>query len=98
MAATPEKAEQLAKKAQASWVTIYTLRQSPLGQIGVTLVHQGEPVPTNSFPFQRGILTNATQIAQLLQESAAKNFTLSSDQRAFRNQALSKLKENQQNH
>ena len=94
VAATPEKAEQLAKKARASWTTIYTLRQSPLPLYGITLVHQGEPIPTNSFPFQRMHQTNATQIALNIQEQATKSFTLSSDQRAFRNQALAKLKQN----
>lgn len=97
VAATPEKAEHLAQKAHASWATIYTLRQSPLAQFGITLVHRGEPDPNppsspSSRPFW--VPTNATQIAQSVQQAAINSLTLTSDQRAFRNQELAKLKQN----
>ena len=97
VAATPEKAEHLAQKAHASWATIYTLRQSPLVQFGISLVHRGEPDPNPlSSPSSRPLWmpTNATQIAQSVQQAAINSLTLTSDQRAFRNQALAKLKQN----
>ena len=97
VAATPEKAEHLAQKAHASWATIYTLRQSPLAQFGITLVHRGEPDPNPpSSPSSRPLWvpTNATQIAQSVQQAAINSLTLTSDQRAFRNQELAKLKQN----
>ncbi len=95
VAATPEKAAQLAKQAHASWATIYTLRQSPLAQFGITLVHRGEPDPNppSSSPIW-GRVTNATQVAQEIQQQDTMSLTLTSDQRALRNQALAKLKQN----
>jgi RNA polymerase sigma factor (sigma-70 family) len=96
VAATPEKAAQLAKQAHASWATIYTLRQSPLAQFGITLVHRGEPDPNppDFSPF-RGRVTNATQVAQQIQQEETMHLTLTSDQRALRKQALAKLRQNQ---
>ena len=95
VAATPEKAAQLAKQAHASWATIYTLRQSPLAQFGITLVHRGEPDPNppSSSPFQRRV-TNATQLAQRIQQEETMGLTLTPELRARRNEALAKLKEN----
>ena len=95
VAATPEKAAQLAKQAHASWATIYTLRQSPLARFGITLVHRGEPDPNppSSSPFQ-GRVTNATQVAQRIQQQETMSLTLTPELRARRNEALAKLKEN----
>jgi hypothetical protein len=94
VAATPEKAAQLAKKAHASWATIYTLRQSPLTQFGITLVHRGEPDPNppSSSP-SWGRVTNATQVAQRIQQQETMRLTLTPEKRALRNQALAKLKQ-----
>ena len=89
VAATPEKAEQIAKKARASWATIYTLRQSPLAHIGITLVHLDEAVPPSPFP-----PPGDTNIAQRIQQQQIQSLTLTPEQRALHAQALANLKQN----
>ena len=89
VAATPEKAEQLAKKARASWAAIYTLRQSPVPHLGVTLVHQGEPVPPSPF-----LLRGDTNFAQREQQRQIESLTLTPDQRDLLAHTLAQLKQN----
>jgi RNA polymerase sigma factor (sigma-70 family) len=90
VAATSEKAELVAKKARASWATIYTLRQSPVPHVGVTLVHQGEPVPPPIFFRPSG----DTNFAQREQQRQIESLTLTPDQRALLAQTLGRLKQN----
>jgi RNA polymerase sigma factor (sigma-70 family) len=95
VAATPDEADLLAKKARASWATIYTLRRSPVAPIGVSLVHQGEPVPPSPFP---GRSTNAAerlrQLAEQMQQQETDHLTLTPEQRALHAQTLGNLKQN----
>jgi RNA polymerase sigma factor (sigma-70 family) len=97
--ATPDEADLLAKKAHASWATIYTLRRSPLPHLGVSLVHLGEPVPPSPF---RGPATNAaerlSQLAQQIQQQETDGLTLTADQRVLHAQTLAHLKQNQWKH
>lgn len=44
-AATPEVAAQVAKTAHAKWMTIYTLRKSPVAGAGIKLIHEGMRSP-----------------------------------------------------
>ena len=84
VAATTEKAEQIAKKAHASWAIIYTLRQSPWADHGITLLHQGDPVPLV-----------ATSFAQSMQQVQIENLTtLTPEQRVLHAQTLANLKQN----
>ena len=81
--ATPGKAEQIARKASASWAIIYTLRQSPLNDRGITLAHLGDPDPP--------VETNAAKIRQ---QAEIKQLTLTPEQLALHAQTLAKLKQN----
>jgi len=87
--ATPGKAEQVAKKARASWATIYTLRQSPVPHLGVTLVHLGEPVPPSPFPPPED-----TNVALRIQQRQIQSLTLTPEQRALHARTLANLKQN----
>ena len=81
--ATAAKAEQIAKKTSASWAIIYTLRQSPWTDHGITLAHLGDPVAP--------VETNA---AKVYQQQEIKRLTLTPEQLALHAQALAKLKQN----
>ncbi|HXR08494.1 MAG TPA: sigma-70 family RNA polymerase sigma factor [Candidatus Acidoferrum sp.] len=87
--ATPEKAEQVAKKARASWAAIYTLRQSPLTGIGITLEHLGKPDPHSPFLARTG-----TNIAQNIQQRQIQSLTLTPEQRALLAQTPANRKQN----
>jgi RNA polymerase sigma factor (sigma-70 family) len=89
VAATAEKAEQIAKKTRASWAIIYTLRQSPLPHTGITLVHLDEAVPPSPLP--RPVDTN---VAPRLQQQEIQSMTLTPEQRALHAQTLASLKQN----
>ncbi len=89
LTATPEKAEQVARKARASWAIINTLRQSPLTHLGVSLVHHGEPVPPLVFP-----PTADTNFAQREQQRQIESLTLTPDQSALLARRLGQLKQN----
>lgn len=95
VAATPETAEQIAKKAHVLWTTIYTLRQSPLTNIGVTLLHFGELPPPSPF---RGPATNVPermqQLAEEMQQQEIRALTLTPEQHALHNQTVADLKVN----
>jgi hypothetical protein len=80
--ATPDEAEQLAKKAHASWAIIYTLRQSPVEHLGLTLFHLGEPAPP--------IATNS---AQAMQQRQIERLTLTPEQRAAHARTFAALKQ-----
>jgi RNA polymerase sigma factor (sigma-70 family) len=83
--ATPEKAQELAKKARASWAVIYTLRQSPVEHLGLTLFHLGEPAPP--------VATNA---AQRVQEREIEQLILTPEQRAAHARTFAALKQQHQ--
>jgi hypothetical protein len=89
LAATPENAEQIAKKARAAWAIIYTLRQSPLAHTGITLVHLDEAVPPSPFP-----PPGDTNFALRIQQQQIQSLTLTPEQRALHAQALANLKQN----
>jgi hypothetical protein len=63
--------------------------------IGVSLVHQGEPVPPSPFP---GRSTNAAerlrQLAEQMQQQETDHLTLTPEQRALHAQTLGNLKQN----
>lgn len=78
--ATAENAALIARKAGARWVTIYTLRKSPLDGSGIRLIHAGmedaygQPKPSRRFdlsPDDRDAHEKA--VADYLRKKASSN-------------------------
>jgi RNA polymerase sigma factor (sigma-70 family) len=82
---TAEAADQIAKATRAHWVTIYTLRKSPLDGAGIKLVHTG--MESMYWPTQ----TNGS-FAEFVQGSLTNRFNLGPEDRAAHARAVQAFK------
>jgi hypothetical protein len=87
--ATPEAAAQAAEAAHAKWTTIYTLRKSPVDNVGIKLVHAGQKMASSQ------TLTNRFSQDMLFQFMEQRSYNLSPVERAAHERAVQALKQKQ---
>lgn len=84
MPATSESAARTAKAAHAHWVTLYTLRKSPLDGAGIKLVHNAVEAAY--------VLTNVMSQTEVMDGVAKHRFDLTPEERAAHERAVEALK------
>jgi hypothetical protein len=83
--ATTETAAEVAKSAHAHWTTIYTLRKSPVPDVGIRLVHASAESPS-------GQPKTEFNPAKMIGQMESNRFSLTPEDREAHQRAVEALK------